>query len=82
MTKGVIKDGQGLSVSKSVTTEPMDMTVSTIVVDTALTTLHVTNKLVTVTGDVNRDLQTRTAARNVPPVTLEWLAVSVAVTIV
>lgn len=39
------------------------MTVSTIVVDTALTTLHVTNKLVIVTGDVNRDIQTRTAAR-------------------
>lgn len=38
-------------------TAPMDMTVSTTVVATAGATLHVTNRLVTVTGDVNLDIR-------------------------
>lgn len=42
----------------------------------------VINKAVSVTGVVTQDIHTPTAARNVPPVTLEWLAVNVAVTIV
>lgn len=44
--------------------EPMDITVSTSVVVTVYMILHVTNRLVTVTRDVARDLlQTVTAAK-------------------
>ena len=41
---------------QSVATEPMDTVVLTIVVVTVWTTLHVKNRLDTVTGDVNPDI--------------------------
>lgn len=44
-------------------TVPMDITVSTNVVVTVLTTLHVTNKLDIVTRDVTWDIQAITAAK-------------------
>lgn len=44
-------------------TVPMDITVSTNVVVTVSTTLHVTNRLVTVPVDVNQDLQTATVIK-------------------
>ena len=47
---------------QSVETEPMDTVVLTTVVVTVWTTLHVTNKLDTVTEDVNPDIL-------MPPVT-------------
>lgn len=52
----VLLDGKVLSVTKNVMTASMDMTVSTTVVATAGASLHVTNRLVTVTGDVNLDI--------------------------
>lgn len=42
---------------------PMDITVSTTVVVTVSATLHVTKKLVTVTGGVTRDILTVTAGK-------------------
>lgn len=48
---------------QSVMTVPMDTTVLTHVVVTVLTTLHVTNRLVCVTGDVIRDIPTVTVAK-------------------
>lgn len=46
---------------QSVTTGPMDITVLTTVAVTVCITLHVTNRLDTVTKDVIRDIQTKLA---------------------
>lgn len=48
---------------KGVLTVPMVMAVSTIAVVIVWTTLHVTNKPVSVTTDVNRDIQIVTVAK-------------------
>lgn len=57
---------------QSVMTVPMDMTVPTTVVDTVWTTIHVTNRLDIVTGDVIRDIQTVIVAKVNLPITVTW----------
>lgn len=59
---------------KNVMTGPMVMTALTTVVVTVLMTLGVTNRLVTVTGDVTRDIPMATVAKGVHLDNLEWTA--------
>lgn len=54
--------------------EPMDITVSTTVVVNVWMTLRVTNRLVTVTGDVTRDILMVTVAKSVLLDILECIA--------
>lgn len=75
-------DGQDINVLKSVTTEPMVIIVSTTVVITALTTLHVTNRPDIVTGDVNLDTLAMTVTKSVHLDILDWIAENVVVAIV
>lgn len=55
-------------------TGPMGMIVTTTVVVTAVMIFPVTNRLVSVTGDVIWDTETLTVAKNVKSITLDWIA--------
>lgn len=77
MTKVVLLDGQNYNVLKSVTTETMVMIVSTTVVVTVLTTLLVTNRLDSVTEDVNLDILIMTVTKSVHLDIMDWIAENV-----
>lgn len=62
-------------------TGPMVMIVTRTVVVTVIMISPVTNRLVSVTGDVIRDTQTLTVAKNVNPIILDWNAKNVVLVI-
>lgn len=80
--KGVLQDGQGLRVTKSVPMAPMVITVSRNVAVTVSAILHVTNRQVIVMVGVNQDIQTMTVAKSVRLGNLDWPASNVVASIV
>lgn len=66
---------------KGVITGPMVTIVTRTVVVTVVMIFPVTKCLVSVTGDVIRDTQTRTVAKNVNPIILDWIAKNVVLVI-
>lgn len=82
MTEDVPFGGKVISVIKNVITVRLDMTVSTTVVVTVGIALHVTNRMVTVTRDVNRDIRMFSVAKYADQDTMEMGAGTLAMGIV
>lgn len=82
MKEGAKLDGQSHYVTKSALMVPMGMTVYKNVAVTVFTTLHVTKRLVSVTGGVIQDILTPIAAENVILDILDWIVVIIVAAIV